>query len=169
MIPLVATYQELQILRADVEAEVLSVQKEQNVKFDYLVGTMIELPRAAMTADEIAKHADFFSFGTNDLTQTAIGLSRDDAGKFLATYVNSGIFEKDPFVSIDQKGVGKLVQMGVDLGRTTKKDLKIGVCGEHGGSFEYSVFSQCWIRLRKLFAVSRADRKISSSTISHSK
>ena len=94
---------------------------------------MIELPRAALTADEIAKDADFFSFGTNDLTQTGLGLSRDDAGKFLGTYVNSGVFEKDPFVSIDQRGVGKLVKMGTDLGRSAKNNLKVGVCGEHGG------------------------------------
>ena len=94
---------------------------------------MIELPRAALTADEIAHHADFFSFGTNDLTQTTLGLSRDDAGRFLGSYVNQGIFEKDPFVSIDKVGVGALVKMGVDLGRRAKPDLKTGVCGEHGG------------------------------------
>ncbi len=133
MIPLVATHKELSLLRNDVEVEFANVQKETDTKFEYLVGTMIELPRAALTADEIAKHADFFSFGTNDLTQTAIGLSRDDAGKFLGSYINAGIFEKDPFVSIDQVGVGKLVELGVQLGRKTKKNLKIGVCGEHGG------------------------------------
>jgi pyruvate,orthophosphate dikinase len=94
---------------------------------------MIELPRAAVTADKIANHADFFSFGTNDLTQTALGLSRDDAGRFLGTYVNEGIFAKDPFVSIDKEGVGALVKMGVELGRKTHPGLKIGVCGEHGG------------------------------------
>lgn len=133
MIPLVATHKELSLLRNDVEAEVNNVQKETNTKFEYLIGTMIELPRACLTADEVAKHADFFSFGTNDLTQTAIGLSRDDAGKFLGSYINAGIFEKDPFVSIDQAGVGKLVELGVQLGRKTKPKLKIGVCGEHGG------------------------------------
>ncbi|MCB0348946.1 MAG: pyruvate, phosphate dikinase, partial [Bdellovibrionales bacterium] len=133
MIPLVATHKELSLLRNDVEAEVTNVQKETNTKFEYLIGTMIELPRAALSADEIAKHADFFSFGTNDLTQTAIGLSRDDAGKFLGSYINAGIFEKDPFVSIDQAGVGKLVDLGVQFGRKTKPKLKIGVCGEHGG------------------------------------
>ncbi|MNT43432.1 Pyruvate, phosphate dikinase [compost metagenome] len=94
---------------------------------------MIELPRAALTADAIAEHADFFSFGTNDLTQTTLGLSRDDSGRFLGSYVSQGIFAKDPFVSIDQVGVGALVKMATDLGRRMKPDLKVGVCGEHGG------------------------------------
>ncbi len=142
MIPLVATERELEILRELVEREVLAVQKETGVKFEYLIGTMIELPRAALTADEIAGAADFFSFGTNDLTQTALGLSRDDAGRFLATYVNEGIFEQDPFVSIDQGGVGKLVKIGVDLGRSAKPGLKVGVCGEHGGDPDSIQFFQ---------------------------
>lgn len=133
MIPLVATDLELEKLRKLVVDEVSKVQKEKSVKFDYLVGTMIELPRAAITADQIADHADFFSFGTNDLTQTTLGLSRDDSGRFLGSYVSQGIFAKDPFVSIDQGGVGILVKTGVDLGRRTKPDLKTGVCGEHGG------------------------------------
>ncbi len=133
MIPLVATKKELELLRNDVELEIRQVQKETDTKFDYLIGTMIELPRAALTADEIATCADFFSFGTNDLTQTGIGLSRDDAGKFLGSYINMGVFEKDPFVSIDQNGVGHLVRMGVELGRKRKENLKCGVCGEHGG------------------------------------
>lgn len=133
MIPLVGTLRELEILRQLVCAELDKAQKEFNVKFDYLVGTMIELPRAALCADEIATKADFFSFGTNDLTQTTLGLSRDDAGRFLGSYVEEGIFAIDPFVSIDQNGVGKLVKMGVDLGRGTRRDLKVGVCGEHGG------------------------------------
>ena len=133
MIPLIATDKELVILRELVEKTVKEVQSETKTDFDYRIGTMIELPRAALTADEIAKDADFFSFGTNDLTQTGLGLSRDDAGKFLGTYVNSGVFEKDPFVSIDQRGVGKLVKMGTDLGRSAKNNLKVGVCGEHGG------------------------------------
>jgi pyruvate, orthophosphate dikinase len=94
---------------------------------------MIELPRAAITADEVAESADFFSFGTNDLTQTTLGLSRDDSGRFLNTYVSKGIYPTDPFVSLDQGGVGKLVKMGVDLGRGLKPDLKVGICGEHGG------------------------------------
>ncbi|WP_374029882.1 pyruvate, phosphate dikinase [Bdellovibrio bacteriovorus] len=133
MIPLVATDKELDILRHLAINEVKKVQAEKNVKFDYLVGTMIELPRAAITADAIAEHADFFSFGTNDLTQTTLGLSRDDSGRFLGSYVSSGILPKDPFMSIDQVGVGSLVKTGTDLGRRTKPDLKVGVCGEHGG------------------------------------
>lgn len=133
MIPLVATAKELEILRAQTVEAVEKVQKEKNIKFDYQVGTMIELPRAAVTAHEIAQHADFFSFGTNDLTQTTLGLSRDDASRFLGSYVTGGIFAKDPFVSIDQVGVGTLVKTGVDLGRQAKGNLKVGVCGEHGG------------------------------------
>ncbi len=133
MIPLVGTARELEILRGQTVEMVEKVQKEKGIKFDYLVGTMIELPRAAVTAHEIAHHADFFSFGTNDLTQTTLGLSRDDSSRFLGTYVSQGIFAKDPFVSIDQLGVGTLVKTGVDLGRQTKGNLKVGVCGEHGG------------------------------------
>jgi len=133
MIPLIATAKELEMLRAQTVQVVETVQKETKTKFEYLVGTMIELPRAAVTAHEVARHADFFSFGTNDLTQTTLGLSRDDAGRFLGSYVSQGIFAKDPFVSIDQVGVGTLVKTGVDLGRQTKGNLKVGVCGEHGG------------------------------------
>ncbi|MBC7464465.1 MAG: pyruvate, phosphate dikinase [Bdellovibrio sp.] len=133
MIPLVGVAKELEILRAQTIAIVEKVQKEKAVKFDYQIGTMIELPRAAVTAHEIAHHADFFSFGTNDLTQTTLGLSRDDSSRFLGSYVSQGIFAKDPFVSIDQLGVGTLVKTGVDLGRQTKGNLKVGVCGEHGG------------------------------------
>lgn len=133
MIPLVGVDAELQVLRKLVVDAVDMVKKQAGVEFDYLVGTMIELPRAAVTAHEIAKHADFFSFGTNDLTQTALGLSRDDSGKFLKTYVAEGIYETDPFMSIDVPGVGALVKMGVDLGRQSRTNLKIGVCGEHGG------------------------------------
>ena len=136
MIPLVATAKELEVLRAQTIEIVEKVKKEKNVNFDYQVGTMIELPRAAVTAHEIAQHADFFSFGTNDLTQTTLGLSRDDSSRFLGSYVSGGIFAKDPFVSIDQIGVGTLVKTGVDLGRQTKGQLKVGVCGEHGGDPE---------------------------------
>ncbi len=136
MIPLVATAKELEILRAQTIEVVEAVQKQTNTKFDYLVGTMIELPRAAVTAHEIAKHADFFSFGTNDLTQTTLGLSRDDSSRFLGSYVSQGIFAKDPFVSIDQVGVGTLVKTAFDLGRQTKGELKVGICGEHGGDPE---------------------------------
>lgn len=136
MIPLVGTAKELEILRAQTVEVVEKVQKEKAIKFDYQVGTMIELPRAAVTAHEIAHHADFFSFGTNDLTQTTLGLSRDDSSRFLGSYVSQGIFAKDPFVSIDQVGVGTLVKTGIDLGRQTKGNLKVGVCGEHGGDPE---------------------------------
>ena len=136
MIPLVATAKELEILRAQTIEVVEAVQKQTNTKFDYLVGTMIELPRAAVTAHEIAKHADFFSFVTNDLTQTTLGLSRDDSSRFLGSYVSQGIFAKDPFVSIDQVGVGTLVKTAFDLGRQTKGELKVGICGEHGGDPE---------------------------------
>ncbi|MFN8790565.1 MAG: pyruvate, phosphate dikinase [Bdellovibrionales bacterium] len=133
MIPLVGTDKELEILRALTRTTVEKVQKERGQTFDYMIGTMIELPRAAVTADAIAEHADFFSFGTNDLTQTTLGLSRDDAGRFLGSYVSSGIFPKDPFVTLDKVGVGSLVKMGVDLGKRTSPYLKTGVCGEHGG------------------------------------
>ena len=109
------------------------VQKENKNKIDYLVGTMIELPRAALKAKDIAKHADFFSFGTNDLTQTTFGISRDDSGKFLNDYVENKIFGKDPFVSIDERGVGELIKIATERGRLEKKTLKLGICGEHGG------------------------------------
>ena len=109
------------------------VQKENKIKLDYLVGTMIELPRAAIRAKDIAKHADFFSFGTNDLTQTTYGISRDDSGKFLNDYIDNKIFEVDPFVSIDQNGVGELVEIASTRGRKANKNIKLGICGEHGG------------------------------------
>lgn len=140
MIPLVAIDKELKTLRDLTVSEVDRVMKEQKVEFDYQVGTMIELPRAALTAFEVAEHADFFSFGTNDLTQSAMGLSRDDASKFLGTYVEEGLLPKDPFVTIDQEGVGKLVEIGTNLGRNRKQDLKCGVCGEHGGEPESVAF-----------------------------
>lgn len=133
MIPLVGIRAELEKLRALVIQELKAVQREKSVNYDFLVGTMIELPRAAVTADKIAEQADFFSFGTNDLTQTTLGLSRDDAGRFLGTYVADEILPADPFISIDQEGVGQLVEMGARLGRQAKTDLKLGICGEHGG------------------------------------
>jgi pyruvate,orthophosphate dikinase len=111
----------------------MDVMKEQGVKFKYLVGTMIEVPRGAATADEIATEAQFFSFGTNDLTQLTFGFSRDDAGKFLGVYQERKILERDPFQSIDTVGVGQLVAMGCEKGRKTRPDLKLGICGEHGG------------------------------------
>jgi pyruvate, orthophosphate dikinase len=133
MIPLVGMAGELKQLRLLVEDEVLKVQRTLKCEFPVSIGTMIELPRAALTADEIAEHAEFFSFGTNDLTQTTLGISRDDAGRFLSTYVSEGLLEADPFASIDQKGVGKLVEMAVQLGRRARPQIKLGVCGEHGG------------------------------------
>ncbi len=133
MIPLVGHVEELKIQEEIVRRVAKEVFKAKGKKVDYLVGTMIELPRAALTADEIAKHAEFFSFGTNDLTQTTFGLSRDDAGKFLPIYVEREILAKDPFESIDQSGVGQLVEMGTKKGRSVKPNLKVGICGEHGG------------------------------------
>ncbi len=133
MIPLVGTKRELEITRAQVERVAKEVLEKAGKTIEYLVGTMIELPRAALTADKIAEAADFFSFGTNDLTQTTFGLSRDDAGKFLPHYVEAGILPKDPFVSLDIEGVGALVRIATDRGRATKNSLKLGICGEHGG------------------------------------
>jgi pyruvate,orthophosphate dikinase len=109
------------------------VQKETKTKFSYSVGTMIEVPRGALTADEIAQTAEFFSFGTNDLTQTALGVSRDDMGSFLQPYTENEIFKKNPFASLDQTGVGQLVEIAVAKGRQSRPDIKLGICGEHGG------------------------------------
>lgn len=133
MVPLVGFQKELEILRARIEQVCLSVTASHGLKIPYSIGTMIEVPRAALRADRIALAADFFSFGTNDLTQMTLGLSRDDAGKFLPDYVSQGIFAQDPFVSLDEEGVGSLVELAVERGRVAKADLKIGVCGEHGG------------------------------------
>ena len=133
MIPLVGTKRELDITRAQVDRAARAAFAAAGASIEYLVGTMIELPRAALTADRIAESADFFSFGTNDLTQTVFGLSRDDAGKFLPHYVEAGILPKDPFVSIDIDGVGALVRLAAEKGRATKPGLKMGICGEHGG------------------------------------
>jgi pyruvate,orthophosphate dikinase len=133
MIPLVATRRELQLMREVVVRIAERVFQERKAQVDYLVGTMIELPRAALRAAEIAEEAEFFSFGTNDLTQTALGISRDDAARFLKVYEERGIYEKDPFVSIDRQGVGELVRMGCERGRSVKPKLKLGICGEHGG------------------------------------
>ena len=133
MIPLIGSVKELAIVKADVIDEIQKVFKEKKSKMPYMVGTMIEIPRAALTADEVATEAEFFSFGTNDLTQMAMGFSRDDAGKFLGEYVKQGIYAVDPFQALDQNGVGKLVEVGIALGRTTNPKLKVGICGEHGG------------------------------------
>jgi pyruvate,orthophosphate dikinase len=133
MIPLAGAVSELRLVKVEIIDEINMVFKEKKDKINYLIGTMIEVPRAALTADEIATEAEFFSFGTNDLTQMTMGFSRDDAGKFLGEYVNKGIYEADPFQQLDQVGVGKLVEMGTKLGRQTRKKLKVGICGEHGG------------------------------------
>ncbi|MEJ2704788.1 MAG: pyruvate, phosphate dikinase [Sedimentisphaerales bacterium] len=133
MVPLVGAVAELKLVKDEVVDEINAVFKEKKAKIKYMVGTMIEVPRAALTADEVAVEAEFFSFGTNDLTQMTMGFSRDDAGKFLGEYVSKGIYAADPFQKLDQIGVGKLVQMGTQLGRKTRKNLKVGICGEHGG------------------------------------
>ena len=133
MIPLVSTAAEIQILKNLVDKTASEIQKKHSIKIKYFVGTMIELPRAAIRAKYIAKYADFFSFGTNDLTQTTFGISRDDSGKFLNDYVENKIFNKDPFVSIDERGVGELIKIATERGRLEKKTLKLGICGEHGG------------------------------------
>ncbi len=133
MIPLISTDIELKILRALVDRTAKKIEAKHKTKLDYIVGTMIELPRAALQASEISKFADFFSFGTNDLTQTTYGISRDDSGKFLNDYINNKIFEVDPFVSLDQNGVGELIKIASSKGRQNNKNLKLGICGEHGG------------------------------------
>ncbi len=130
MHPLVGFAEELRLLR-ELTVDVMA---EEAPEIEYLCGTMIELPRAALRADEIAEHADFFSFGTNDLTQTTLGMSRDDAeGKFLTFYLEEGVLESNPFETLDQSGVGDLMKIGVERGRSAKKDIKLGICGEHGG------------------------------------
>ncbi len=133
MIPLVGTVKELEMQEKIVRDIAEKVFEEKNIKVDYLVGTMIEIPRAALTANEIAKHAEFFSFGTNDLTQMTFGYSRDDAGKFLPIYLEKGLLKNDPFQVLDQTGVGQLVEMAVKKGKETRPDIKLGICGEHGG------------------------------------
>lgn len=133
MIPLVATKRELDLMKDIVDAQAQAVFAERGKSIDYLVGTMIELPRAALMAGEIAQVGAFFSFGTNDLTQTTIGISRDDAGRFLTQYVDKGIFARDPFVSLDIEGVGQLIEIAAERGRATRPDIKLGICGEHGG------------------------------------
>src|SRR5260370_38696523 len=133
MIPLVGFPKELALQLEIVHRVATEVAKASKVKLNYLVGTMIEIPRGAIVADEIAKDAEFFSFGTNDLTQTALGMSRDDSGSFLPRYQELEIVKNNPFASIDQNGVGKLMQMACELGRKTRPEIKLGICGEHGG------------------------------------
>jgi pyruvate,orthophosphate dikinase len=133
MVPLVGFKKELDLQVEIIHRVAREVMKETGKKFAYSVGTMIEVPRGALTADEIAETAEFFSFGTNDLTQTALGMSRDDSGSFLPRYQDLEIIKANPFASIDTTGVGQLMKIGVDKGRSTREDLKIGICGEHGG------------------------------------
>jgi pyruvate,orthophosphate dikinase len=133
MIPLVGFKRELDLQLDVVHQAAREVQAEQKVKLSYMVGTMIEVPRGALTADEVAQSAEFFSFGTNDLTQTALGMSRDDSGSFLPAYAELEIVKNNPFATIDQAGVGQLVEIAVTKGRQTKPNLKLGICGEHGG------------------------------------
>jgi pyruvate,orthophosphate dikinase len=133
MIPLVADVNELIVLRELVDAVAHEVMREQNQRVRYQVGTMIEVPRAALTADRVAEVADFFSFGTNDLTQMAFGLSRDDGSRFIPDYISEGILSDNPFVTLDVAGIGQLVRFGIEAGRKTRPDLKVGICGEHGG------------------------------------
>jgi pyruvate, orthophosphate dikinase len=140
MIPIIGHERELAIMRALVVKAADAALAEAKEKIAYTVGTMIELPRACMVADKLAAEADFFSFGTNDLTQTTLGVSRDDAARFLGDYVKRGIYPVDPFVAIDQEGLGQLIRIGVDKGRSHKRDLKIGICGEHGGEPSSVVF-----------------------------
>ena len=135
MIPLIGSLSELERVEKDLRAVAADVMEEQGRHIDYLFGTMIEVPRAAITADEIAKSAEFFSFGTNDLTQMTLGISRDDAEeKFMREYVDKGLYPVNPFAELDFAGVGKLVTMAIELGRKTRPTLKVGICGEHGGN-----------------------------------
>ena len=133
MIPLVGFRRELELQVEIVHRVAREVQTEQKVKIDYLVGTMIEVPRGALTADEIAETAEFFSFGTNDLTQTALGMSRDDSGSFLPHYAELEIIKRNPFATIDQNGVGQLMRIAIEKGRRARRSIKLGICGEHGG------------------------------------
>lgn len=140
MIPLVGHYKEFDPLKKMTDEVGKEIIGKSGVKIEYLVGTMIEIPRAAITADEIAREAEFFSFGTNDLTQMGFGFSRDDAGAFLTEYVKKGILPVDPFQVLDQDGIGQLVKMGIEKGRKTRPKLKVGICGEHGGDPESVIF-----------------------------
>jgi pyruvate,orthophosphate dikinase len=140
MVPLIGTDKEFILQKELIIKTANKVISDKKVKLNYTIGTMIEIPRAALTADKIAKEADFFSFGTNDLTQMTLGLSRDDAGKFLPQYVDLEIYKRDPFTTIDQEGVGQLMEMSIKKGRSVKPKLKLGICGEHGGEPESVMF-----------------------------
>ena len=162
MIPLVGFPRELK-LQIDIVRRVADeVAKEKGTKFKYLVGTMIEIPRAALLADQIARDAEFFSFGTNDLTQTTLGMSRDDSGSFLPAYAELDIVGSNPFATIDQKGVGRLMEITRDLGRKTRPDIKLGICGEHGGEPNSVKFChRLGLDVRQLQSVPNSDRTIS--------
>ncbi|MFN3531880.1 MAG: putative PEP-binding protein, partial [Candidatus Brocadia sp.] len=140
MLPIISTEQEFKLLKDDVHRIAKDVMTKKGMQIEYMVGTMIELPRAALIADKIAKHAEFFSFGTNDLTQMTFGFSRDDVGSFVPDYIDKGILEKDPFQILDQEGTGQLVEIGIKRGRSTRPDLKVGICGEHGGNPQTILF-----------------------------
>ena len=168
MIPLVGTERELEDMKASSSKWPEQVMEEAGVRVEYQVGTMIEVPRACLVADKIAKEAEFFSFGTNDLTQMTFGYSRDDAGTFLGEYLDKGILEKDPFQSLDQEGVGQLVEIGVDRGRQARPDLKVGICGEHGGDpASVEVLPPHGTRLRQLLSLPRADRAVGGGPGQH--
>jgi pyruvate, orthophosphate dikinase len=142
MVPLVASRMELDLVRARIDATAIAVEKETGVLLAYRVGTMIELPRAALKANDIAKSAEFFSFGTNDLTQTTFGISRDDSSRFINEYQAKGIFNRDPFVTLDVEGVGELIDIAVQRGRATRPDIHLGICGEHGGDPDSIAFCE---------------------------
>lgn len=180
MIPLVATRRELELMRKVVEDEAKAVFDEKGKSVEYIVGTMIELPRACLTADKIAEVADFFSFGTNDLTQTTLGMSRDDAGNFLPEYTNKGIFERDPFATLDVEGVGALIEIAKEKGRSTNASLKLGICGEHGGDpssiafceqvgLDYVSCSPYRVPIARLAAAQAAIREGNAKTVSMTK
>jgi pyruvate,orthophosphate dikinase len=175
MVPLIATRAEFDLVKARIDAMAQAVAKERNTKIGYQVGTMIELPRAALKAGEIAQTAEFFSYGTNDLTQTTFGISRDDAASFLGIYTAKGILPVDPFVSIDQEGVGELVRIATARGRKVRPNLKLGICGEHGGDpasvafcheigLDYVSCSPFRVPIARLAAAQAALGKSSSST-----
>ena len=133
MVPLISTARELEFLRNQIQALVVRVMEELGESFPIPIGTMLETPRAAMCSESIARHADFYSFGTNDLTQMGFGFSRDDAGTFLPKYLESAILEQDPFISLDKEGIGAMMRLAIENGRKGNRDLKVGICGEHGG------------------------------------
>jgi pyruvate, orthophosphate dikinase len=177
MVPLVSLSEELRQQRELIEEVAMQVMGEHGMTIEYHIGTMIELPRAALMADRIAAHADFFSFGTNDLTQTTFGLSRDDSSRFLPNYIERKIVRDDPFQVLDRDGVGQLVRMGTERGRSVKADLKVGICGEHGGDpqsiafcneigLNYVSCSPFRVPVARLAAAQAALNPVSSETIS---